>query len=158
MRCPVCGDPGTRVIDSRAIKEGSEIRRRRMCDACAHRYTTYERAERAYPVVVKKDGRRETWDREKILRGVSRACEKRPVSVEQLEKIVDEIGTTVGSLGDPEVPAKIIGEQIMRQLKQIDEVAYVRFASVYRSFKDIDEFMAELSTLVGKRKPEGNLP
>jgi transcriptional repressor NrdR len=160
MKCPVCGDPDTRVIDSRANKEASEIRRRRLCDKCEHRFTTYERAERAFPAVVKKDGRREPWDREKILRGLFKACEKRPVAVSQIEKLADDVGRSIGNTGEAEVPAKLIGEQVMAHLRQLDEVAYVRFASVYRSFKDIDEFMAELSTLVGKREsnPSGGAP
>lgn len=151
MKCPVCGEPDTRVIDSRAIKEETEIRRRRHCDTCAHRFTTYERAERAFPAIIKKDGRREPWDREKVVRGLSKACDKRPVSVDQIEHIVDEVSRAMSSLGEAEVPAKAIGEQIMVHLRQLDEVAYVRFASVYRSFKDIDEFMTELSTLIGKK-------
>jgi transcriptional repressor NrdR len=152
MRCPVCADPNTRVIDSRAIKDGVEIRRRRLCDACAHRFTTYERSEEAFPKVVKKDGRREPWDREKILRGLSKACEKRPIPVKEIERLADEVGRALGNLGEPEVSAERIGERLMDGLRQLDDVAYVRFASVYRSFKDIDEFMQELSRLVGNRK------
>lgn len=151
MRCPVCAEPGTRVIDSRAIRDSSEIRRRRQCDACSHRFTTYERSEDAFPKVVKKDGRREPWDREKILRGLNKACEKRPIPVEEIERLADEVGRALGSLGESEVPAASIGERLMTRLRELDEVAYVRFASVYRSFKDIDEFMHELSSLVGKR-------
>jgi len=152
MRCPACGDPDTRVIDSRAIKEGTEIRRRRMCDACAHRFTTYERSEDAFPRVIKKDGRREVWDREKILRGLTKACEKRPIRVEDIERLADEVARNLGGTGESEVPAAEIGEQLMAGLRQLDEVAYVRFASVYRSFKDVEEFMQELSSLVGARE------
>ncbi|MBW2277420.1 MAG: transcriptional repressor NrdR [Deltaproteobacteria bacterium] len=151
MRCPACGDPGTRVIDSRAIKEDTEIRRRRMCDACAHRFTTYEHSQDAFPRVIKKDGRREPWDREKILRGLTKACEKRPIPVNDIERLADGVGRSLGNLGESEVTATEIGEQLMAGLRQLDEVAYVRFASVYRSFKDVEEFMQELSSLVGKR-------
>ena len=151
MRCPACGDLGTRVIDSRSIKEATEIRRRRLCDTCSHRFTTYERSEDAFPMVVKKDGRREPWDREKILRGLTKACEKRPIPVGDIERLADEVGRNLGSLGESEVSATEIGEQLMAGLRRLDEVAYVRFASVYRSFKDVEEFMHELSSLVGRR-------
>jgi transcriptional repressor NrdR len=152
MKCPVCGATDTRVIDSRSIKDETEIRRRRHCDACAHRFTTYERAEGAFPMVVKKDGRREPWDRDKLLGGLAKACEKRPVSIASIQALVDEIGRELGSVGEAEVPSRDIGERSMAALRQLDEVAYVRFASVYRSFKDIDEFMDELSELVRKRE------
>ena len=148
MKCPVCGALDSRVIDSRIIKDGSEIRRRRSCDACTHRFTTYERSEGAFPMVVKKDGRRENWDSEKLFLGITKACDKRPISVKQLKQLSDDIGKTVGSLGVEEIKSNDIGQEVMQQLKQLDEVAYVRFASVYRSFKDIDEFMDELSSLV----------
>jgi len=151
MKCPVCGDADTRVIDSRSTKEGTEIRRRRHCDACSHRFTTYERAEGAFPMVVKKAGRREPWDRDKLFGGLAKACEKRPVSIESLRALADEIGRAVSALGVAEIQSQEIGERIMVALRQLDEVAYVRFASVYRSFKDIDEFMDELSDLVRKR-------
>lgn len=151
MKCPVCGEPDTRVIDSRAIKDETEIRRRRSCDGCAHRFTTYERAERAFPAIIKKDGRREPWDRDKLTRGLSKACDKRPVSVKRIENIADEVSRAVSQMGEEEIPAKEIGEQVMARLRKVDEVAYVRFASVYRSFKDIDEFMVELSGLMGKK-------
>jgi transcriptional repressor NrdR len=154
MKCPVCGDADTRVIDSRSIKDETEIRRRRHCDACAHRFTTYERAEGAFPMVVKKDGRREPWDRDKLFGGLATACEKRPVSIESIHALTDEIGREVGSLGEAEIPSREIGERIMAALRRLDEVAYVRFASVYRSFKDIDEFMEELSELVRRRETE----
>jgi transcriptional repressor NrdR len=153
MRCPVCGDLETRVIDSRVNKDGTEIRRRRACDTCSHRFTTYERPERSFPSVVKKDGRREAWDREKIVRGVSRACEKRPVSVEAIEELAEAIGAEVSAMGESEVSSRMVGERIMRRLKTLDEVAYVRFASVYRSFKDVDEFMVELAELIQGREP-----
>lgn len=151
MKCPVCAEPDTRVIDSRTIKDGFEIRRRRSCDTCSHRFTTYERSEGAFPMVVKKDGRREPWDTDKLLLGVSKACDKRPISVKQIKQLVDDVGKDIGSLSLEEIPAEEIGEYIMKRLRELDEVAYVRFASVYRSFKDIDEFMDELSSLVRKR-------
>jgi transcriptional repressor NrdR len=151
MKCPVCAEPDTRVIDSRTIKDGFEIRRRRSCDTCSHRFTTYERSEGAFPMVVKKDGRREQWDTDKLMLGVSKACDKRPISVKQIKQLVDDVGKDIGSLSLEEIPAEEIGEYIMRRLRELDEVAYVRFASVYRSFKDIDEFMDELSSLVRKR-------
>lgn len=158
MKCPVCGDADTRVIDSRSTKDETEIRRRRHCDACAHRFTTYERAEGAFPMVVKKDGRRESWDRDKLFRGLAKACEKRPVPMERIQALVDEIGRSISGQGEAEVPSREIGERIMSTLRQLDEVAYVRFASVYRSFKDIDEFMEELSELVRRRDsdPQGS--
>jgi transcriptional repressor NrdR len=151
MKCPTCGEADTRVIDSRALREGLEIRRRRSCDGCGARFTTYERAEGTFPMVVKKDGRREPWSREKLLHGLSKACEKRPISVEGVEKLVDDIGRAIAALGEPEIRSDRIGEESMNRLRRLDEVAYVRFASVYRSFKDIDEFMSELSTLMTKR-------
>ncbi len=146
MRCPACAASDTRVIDSRTIKDGSEIRRRRSCDECAYRFTTFERAEGAHPMVIKKDGRREPWDLEKILIGISKACEKRPVSVKQTRQLAEDISRAIGALGLEEVPSKEIGEHVMRQLKILDQVAYVRFASVYKSFKDIDEFVGEISS------------
>jgi transcriptional repressor NrdR len=151
MKCPVCAEPDTRVIDSRTIKDGFEIRRRRSCDTCSHRFTTYERSEGAFPMVVKKDGRREQWDTDKLMLGVSKACDKRPISVKQIKQLVDDVGKDIGSLSLEEIPAEEIGEYVMKRLRELDEVAYVRFASVYRSFKDIDEFMDELSSLVRKR-------
>jgi len=154
MKCPTCGEADTRVIDSRALREGMEIRRRRSCDSCGSRFTTYERAEGTFPMVVKKDGRREPWNRDKLLHGLSKACEKRPVSVEGIEKLVEEIGRAIAGLGEPEVKSDRIGEESMNRLRKLDEVAYVRFASVYRSFKDIDEFMSELSTLMNRRDVE----
>ena len=152
MKCPTCGEADTRVIDSRALRDGSEIRRRRQCDGCNARFTTYERAEGTFPLVVKKDGRREPWSREKLLHGLAKACEKRPVPIEVIERVVDEIGRAVSGLGEAEIRSERIGEEVMRRLRKLDEVAYVRFASVYRSFKDIDEFMIELSTLMKKRE------
>jgi len=155
MKCGVCGAADTRVIDSRVIKDGAEIRRRRHCDACSHRFTTYERSGEAPPVVIKKDGRREPWDREKIMRGVSRACEKRPVPVSRIERLADEAGRALAGLGEAEVSAERIGEWVMAALRDLDEVAYVRFASVYRSFKGLDEFVSEVTEVIGQRQARG---
>jgi transcriptional repressor NrdR len=156
MKCPTCGEPDTRVIDSRSLRDGSEIRRRRQCDGCNARFTTYERGEGAFPMVVKKDGRREPWSRDKLLHGLAKACEKRPVPVDDIERLADEVGRAASGLGDVEIASGRIGEEVMRRLRKLDEVAYVRFASVYRSFKDIDEFMSELSQLMNKREAGGD--
>ncbi len=137
-----------RVIDSRLSKDGDMIRRRRECSHCQRRFTTYERVEETLPLVIKKDGRRETFDRGKILAGLQRACEKRPISVTDLEKLVDRIEHHLEEAGEREVPSRQIGEQIMQELQNLDEVAYVRFASVYRSFKDVNEFMSEVKELL----------
>lgn len=139
------------MIDSRESGEGDIIRRRRECEACQKRYTTYERVEEVLPMVAKKDGRREAFDRLKIIQGLKRACEKRPVSMEAIEKMVDEIEQRLRELGEKEVPSHAIGEMIMNALHRIDAVAYVRFASVYRSFKDVNEFMSELQGILKKR-------
>jgi transcriptional repressor NrdR len=139
-----------RVIDSRLSKEGDMIRRRRECTHCLRRFTTYERVEETLPLVIKKDGRRENFDRGKILAGLHKACEKRPVSVETLEKLVDRIEQKLQEGGEREIPSRVIGEQIMLELQNLDEVAYVRFASVYRSFKDVNEFMSEVKELLEK--------
>lgn len=139
-----------RVIDSRLSKEGDMIRRRRECTHCLRRFTTYERVEETLPLVIKKDGRRENFDRGKILAGLHKACEKRPISVETLEKLVDRIEQKLQEGGEREIPSRVIGEQIMLELQNLDEVAYVRFASVYRSFKDVNEFMSEVKELLEK--------
>lgn len=152
MKCPFCGTLDNRVIDSRLSQGGEVTRRRRECDGCARRYTTYERVEQVLPLVVKKDGRREPFDRMKMLAGLRRACEKRPVSSEALEQLVDAIERELVETGDKEIASSQIGERIMNRLRDLDQVAYVRFASVYRSFKDIHEFMAELSDLLGERR------
>ncbi len=152
MKCPFCGTLDNRVIDSRLSQGGEVTRRRRECDGCARRYTTYERVEQVLPLVVKKDNRREPFDRMKILAGLRRACEKRPVSSEALEQLVDAIERELVETGEKETPSSQIGERIMDRLRDLDQVAYVRFASVYRSFKDIHEFMAELSDLLGERR------
>ena len=150
MKCPFCGTLDNRVIDSRLSQGGEVPRRRRECEGCDRRYTTYERVEQVLPYVIKKDGRREPFDRMKILAGLRRACEKRPVSAEQLEQLVDRIERAMVETGEKEVPSSQVGERIMDGLRDLDQVAYVRFASVYRSFKDIHEFMAELSHLLGR--------
>ncbi|MCI0672973.1 MAG: transcriptional regulator NrdR [Myxococcaceae bacterium] len=148
MRCPFCQDAENKVIDSRESHEGAVIRRRRECLVCKRRFTTYERVEELTPFIVKKDGRREAFDREKLLSGLKKACEKRPVSVEQLEQVVETIEQGLSEVGEKEVPSARLGEDVMHRLKALDEVAYVRFASVYRSFRDISEFMAELKELI----------
>lgn len=148
MKCPFCGHLDNKVIDSRLSQGGEVTRRRRECDHCTRRYTTYERVEEVLPLVVKKDGRREPFDRMKVLGGLRRACEKRPVSSEAIERIVDSIERKLVDSGEKEVDVSVIGERCMEALRQTDPVAYVRFASVYRSFKDIHEFMGALSTLL----------
>lgn len=159
MRCPFCKHRDTRVIDSRLSGEGDTIRRRRVCPECDRRFTTYERVEETVPVVVKKDGRREPFDRGKIIAGLKRACEKRPVSIEKIEEIADRIERQAAESGAKEMPSSEIGMALMNELHSLDQVAYVRFASVYRSFKDIDEFMHELEDLIKLRKetPPGEL-
>jgi transcriptional repressor NrdR len=154
MKCPFCDDLENRVVDSRLTKEGGEIRRRRECFHCKRRFTTYERIEETLPLIVKKDGRRESYDRAKIVAGLQRACEKRPVSVAAIDEIADDIETNLMERGEKEVPSSAIGEAVMRHLHELDQVAYVRFASVYRSFKDVGEFMRELEDLITARKDE----
>lgn len=148
MKCPFCAHLENKVIDSRLSSGGEVTRRRRECESCARRYTTYERVEQVLPLVVKKDDRREPFDRMKVLAGLRRACEKRPVSTEKLELFVDDLERSLADSGDKEVASTLIGERVMLFLRDLDQVAYVRFASVYRSFKDIHEFMSELSTLL----------
>jgi transcriptional repressor NrdR len=150
LRCPFCQHMDDRVIDSRLSKEGDMIRRRRECTHCLRRFTTYERVEETLPLVIKKDGRRENFDRSKILAGLHKACEKRPISVETLEKLVDRIEQKLQEGGEREIHSRVVGEQIMLELQNLDEVAYVRFASVYRSFKDVNEFMNEVKELLEK--------
>ncbi|MBL7684949.1 MAG: transcriptional repressor NrdR [Deltaproteobacteria bacterium] len=141
MKCPFCSYQDSKVIDSRLSKEGDIIRRRRECDECQKRFTTYERVEETLPLIVKKDGRREAFDRVKMIGGVTKACEKRPVSIDLINKMADRIESELMERSEKEVPASVIGEKIMEELKKLDDVAYVRFASVYRSFKDIGEFV-----------------
>jgi len=150
MKCPFCSHDDTRVVDSRLGKEGNNIRRRRECIDCERRFTTYERVEETLPLVIKKDGRRETFDRQKIISGIQRACEKRPVSISTIEKVVDQMELSLQESGEKEIDASRIGEAVMGALQSIDEVAYVRFASVYRQFRDINEFMSELKEILAK--------
>ncbi|MGW8312991.1 MAG: transcriptional regulator NrdR [Desulfuromonadales bacterium] len=150
MKCPFCSHDDTRVVDSRLGKEGNNIRRRRECVECERRFTTYERVEETLPLVIKKDGRREAFDRQKIISGIQRACEKRPVSIATIEKLVDQMELALQESGEKEIPASRIGEEIMEALQSLDEVAYVRFASVYRQFRDINEFMSELTEILAK--------
>jgi transcriptional repressor NrdR len=151
MKCPFCGHHDDKVIDSRAQGAGDVIRRRRECEGCSRRFTTYERVEDVLPTVVKKDGRREPFDRQKLLRGLRTACNKRPVSTERIEAIADAIEREVQEHEKREVTASELGERVMNHLRDLDEVAYVRFASVYRSFRDVDEFLRELGKLVKER-------
>jgi transcriptional repressor NrdR len=152
MKCPFCTELENKVIDSRLSNQGAVIRRRRECLACTRRFTTYERVEEILPMVVKKDGRREAFDRAKVIAGLQHSCQKRPVSAEQLEAVADGIERRLQEMGEKEVASSLIGEAVMRELSKLDEVAYVRFASVYRSFKDLGEFMSELKELIHERK------
>lgn len=152
MKCPFCQNTGSSVVDSRDSKDGETIRRRRECDACGKRFTTYERVEELLPMIVKKDGRREPFDRMKVLNGIQKACEKRPVSRADVEAVVDRIEREIQEMGEKEILAKEVGERIMRALHDLDHVAYVRFASVYRDFKDVNQFMDELKGLLKEPK------
>lgn len=147
MQCPKCNDRDTRVIDSRVSKTGLAIRRRRHCQQCGYRFTTSEEIVREGVFVIKNDGRREEFDRSKILSGLRRACEKRPIDIEQIDMLVGDVMATLESEFDTEIPTKAIGERIMNKLKNIDKIAYVRFASVYKDFRDIDELAREISNL-----------
>ena len=151
MRCPSCGHLEDKVVDSRETGDGQSTRRRRECLGCARRFTTYERIEESLPVVVKKDGRREAFDRKKIVEGLTRACQKRPVSSAQVEALVSEVERQVQELGEKEVQSRVIGETLMRRLRDLDPVAFVRFASVYRAFEDVGVFMCELQGLAGEK-------
>ena len=151
MKCPFCGHPESKVIDSRPADENASIRRRRECLACGKRFTTYETVESLPIVVIKKDGSRQSFDRQKVLRGMIRACEKRPVSLAELERIADEIEQELQNSMERELRTADIGEKVMERLRSVDQVAYVRFASVYRQFKDIDTFMAELNKLLAEK-------
>ncbi|MGB0445248.1 MAG: transcriptional regulator NrdR [Porticoccaceae bacterium] len=147
MFCPFCNADDTKVIDSRLVANGGQVRRRRECGACGERFTTYELAELVMPRVIKTDGTRQSFDEDKLRAGLQRALEKRPVSIEQIEVAISQIKHFLQVTGEREVPSQIIGEEVMRQLRDLDAVAYVRFASVYRSFQDISEFQAELNRL-----------
>jgi transcriptional repressor NrdR len=152
MRCPYCTKIENKVIDSRTSKDGRTIRRRRECIECGRRFTTYEKLEEVLPMVVKKDGRREPFNREKITEGIKKACQKRPVSITKIEEFVDSLELFFQELGRKEIDSKEIGERVINALKEWDEVTYVRFASVYRQFRDINEFMAELEGILKARK------
>lgn len=149
MKCPYCNNDNTRVIDSRPSDDNNSIRRRRQCDECSRRFTTYEKIETIPLVVIKKDNNREPYDRSKIEAGVFRSCHKRPISVDQITSLIDEVENQIFNLEEKEVPSHVIGEMIMEKLKDLDPVAYVRFASVYREFKDVNTFMEELKKLLG---------
>ena len=148
MKCPYCGNPDTRVVDSRPVDDNSSIRRRRVCDDCGKRFTSYERVETVPLVVIKKDKNRELFDRSKIESGVLRACHKRPISAQQIHDLVDSVETEIYNLGEREIPSTRIGEMVISRIKDLDAVAYVRFASVYREFKDVETFMEELKTFL----------
>ncbi|MFZ2400136.1 MAG: transcriptional regulator NrdR [Smithella sp.] len=152
MKCPFCGHTENKVIDSRISKDGKAVRRRRECLGCTKRFTTYEYVEDVLPMVVKKDGRREQFDRQKILNGIKKACEKRPISMESIDKIVENVEQACQEMQLEEISSTLIGEKIMNELKVFDGVAYVRFASVYRQFRDVGEFMSELKDLLSKGK------
>lgn len=152
MRCPYCENSDTKVIDSRHTEEGHAIRRRRECDVCGKRFTTYEKIEEMILMVIKKDGSREAFDRTKIMNGIIKACEKRPVAIADIEHVVSEIERGLNNMMEKEVQSSFIGELIMEQLQKLDEVAYVRFASVYRQFTDVNTFVAEIEKLLGSKK------
>ena len=154
MKCPYCANLGDKVVDSRESKEGEVIRRRRECLACGRRFTSYERIDEIPYMVVKKDGRREPFDRNKLLTGLVKACEKRPVAVSALEGVVDEIENMLQESSEKELPAARIGERLMERLKELDQIAYVRFASVYRQFGDLNAFMDELNRLLGSQRKQ----
>ena len=150
MKCPYCSNPDTRVVDSRPAEDGTSIRRRRSCDSCGKRFTTYEKVETIPLIIIKKANTREQYSRMKIENGVIRACYKRPVPAEEIERMIDRIETEVFSLEEKEIPSHVIGEMVMDGLKDLDEVAYVRFASVYREFKDVNTFMDELKKILDR--------
>lgn len=150
MKCPYCSHPDTRVIDSRPADDGNSIRRRRSCDVCGKRFTTYEKVETIPLIIIKKDNSREQYDRTKIEAGVLRACYKRPVSADEIQKTINEVETAVFNREEKEIPSSVVGEIVMDKLKSLDEVAYVRFASVYREFKDVNTFMDEIRKILDK--------
>ena len=158
MKCPFCSHQDNRVIDSRLSRDGDVIRRRRECEGCERRFTTYERVEEILPLVVKKDGRREAYSRQKVVAGLTKACEKRPISIETIEDIADRIERSLQGSGEKELRSARVGEEVMRQLYDLDKVAYVRFASVYRSFQDLDAFMNELKILIRERSQSDPKP
>ena len=150
MKCPFCGNDNTRVIDSRPADDNFSIRRRRLCDECGKRFTTYEKVETIPLIIIKKDNNREQYDRAKLEAGVLRACHKRPVSVDQISHLIDEVETEIFNMEEKEIPSNVIGELVMDKLREIDAVAYVRFASVYREFKDVNTFMDEIKKILKK--------
>ena len=150
MKCPFCGHENTRVIDSRPAEENNSIRRRRVCDECDKRFTTYEKVETIPLIIIKKDNNRETYDRSKIEAGVLRACHKRPISASQITQLIDEVETQIFNMEEKEIESRVIGELVMNKLKDLEAVAYVRFASVYREFKDIETFLKAIEQLQGK--------
>ncbi len=152
MKCPYCGELEDKVIDSRLSQEGATIRRRRECVVCARRFTTYERVEEVLPLVVKKDGRRQPFDRQKLLAGLQRACVKRPITGEMLDELVSDVERLLQESGEKELPSTAIGEAVLERLQPLDDVAYVRFASVYREFRDVSEFLEELARLRSERE------
>jgi transcriptional repressor NrdR len=152
VRCPACGHEDDKVVDSRAVRDGQGVRRRRECSSCRQRYTTYEYIEQAAVLVVKKDGRREPYSRDRVLAGLIKACEKRPISRAQLEDVVEDVEKTVFADSRTEVSSRDIGEALMNRLQVLDEVAYVRFASVYRSFRDLNQFMDELRSILEEKR------
>jgi len=158
VKCPFCANGENRVIDSRISKDGSAIRRRRECLACEKRFTTYEFVEEVLPVLVKKDGRREPFDRMKIIAGIKKACEKRPISMDAIETMVDNVEQACQEYQGKEIPSSMVGEKVMKELQRVDGVAYVRFASVYRQFRDIGDFMEELKDLLGVAREEEKQP
>ena len=151
MKCPFCESENTKVIDSRPTEEGHAIRRRRECEACGKRFTTYEKVEEAIIMVIKKDGRREAFDRSKVFNGIVKACEKRPVSMAEIERMVIEIERSINNMMVNEIESNVVGELIMEQLKKVDQVAYVRFASVYRQFTDVNTFVKEIEKLLNTK-------
>ena len=150
MHCPFCADPDTRVIDSRLVSDGSQVRRRRECSSCGERFTSYEMAELVMPKLIKQDGTRQPFDEEKLRNGIMRALEKRPVSVEDIEQAITQIKSGLRATGEREIPAQQLGEMVMSALRKLDDVAYVRFASVYRRFKDVQEFRTAIDSLADK--------
>lgn len=150
MKCPFCNQDNTRVVDSRPVEDTNSIRRRRLCDHCGRRFTTYEKVETIPLIVIKKDNTREQYDRSKIEGGVLRACHKRPISVNQINQLIDEVETEIFNREEKEIPSSLIGEIVMDKLKDLEAVAYVRFASVYREFKDVNTFMSELKKMLDK--------
>ena len=148
MKCPFCGETDSKVIDSRPAEDGSSIRRRRQCNGCKKRFTTYEKVETIPLIVIKKDNNREPYDRQKIVSGILRSCHKRPISADQINRLLDEVETEIFNREEREIPAQEIGEIVMNRLKDLDAVAYVRFASVYREFKDVNTFMDEIKKIL----------